>query len=139
MKLTLKDKDFLEKLKLLLESKELSIELKEDGLKRFVLRQNYGDRIQSYFNLTRQGVRWRFQRLFNEIYINSYLAIYWVESNFGIELRQMAMEIRTARLAASSRTANSSWPPKWTVHRRVSTIETPMIRTRTPRSRATVG
>ena len=46
MKLTLKDKDFLEKLKVLLESKELSIELKEDGVKRLVLRQNYGDKIQ---------------------------------------------------------------------------------------------
>ena len=45
MKLTIKDKDFLERLKVLLESKELSIQLKEDGLKRFVLHQNYGDRI----------------------------------------------------------------------------------------------
>jgi len=98
MKLTIKDKDFLERLNVLLESKELSIELKEDGLKRFVLRQNYGDRIQSYFNLTRQGVRWRFQRLFNQIYINSYLAVFWIESNFGTELRQMAMEIAKERV-----------------------------------------
>ena len=98
MKLTIKDKDFLERLKVLLESKELSIQLKEDGLKRFVLRQNYGDRIQSYFNLTRQGVRWRFQRLFNQIYINSYLAVFWIESNFGTELRQMAMEIAKERI-----------------------------------------
>jgi hypothetical protein len=36
MKLTVKDKNFLEKLKSLLESKELFIELKEDGLKRLV-------------------------------------------------------------------------------------------------------
>ena len=98
MKLTIKDKDFLERLKVLLESKELSIQLKEDGLKRFVLRQNYGDRIQSYFNLTRQGVRWRFQRLFNQIYINSYLAVFWIESNFGTELRQMAIEIAKERV-----------------------------------------
>jgi hypothetical protein len=103
MKLTLKDKNFLEKLKVLLESKELSIELKEDGLRRFVLRQNYGDRIQSYFNLTRQGVRWRFQRLFNEIYINSYLAVYWVESNFGTELRKMAMEVARERVELSKK------------------------------------
>ena len=98
MKLTLKDKDFLEKLKVLLESKELSIELKKDGVKRLVLRQNYGDKIESEFNLTRQGVRWRFQRLFSEIYIESYLAIYWIESNFGTELRQMAMEIAKERV-----------------------------------------
>jgi hypothetical protein len=93
MKLTLKDKEFLEKLKSLLESKELSIELKEDGLKRLVLHRNYGDKIESEFNLTRQGIRWRFKRIFNEIYVNAYLAIFWIESNFGTELRQMAMEI----------------------------------------------
>jgi len=98
MKLTLKDKDFLEKLKVLLESKELSIELKEDGLKRFVLRQNYGDKIGSCFNMTRQGVRWRFQRLFNEIYISAYTTIYLVESLFGTELRHQAMEIARERV-----------------------------------------
>ena len=93
MKLTLKDKDFLDKLKSLLESKELSIELKEAGLKRFVLHRNYGDKIESEFNLTRQGIRWRFNRLFNQIYVNSYLAIFWIESNFGTELRKMALQI----------------------------------------------
>lgn len=93
MKLTLKDKDFLEKLKTLVETKHLSIELKQDGLKRLVLRQNYGDRIETEFGMTRQGVRWRFQRLFNQIYINSYLAIYWIESNFGTHLRHDAMAI----------------------------------------------
>ena len=72
MKLTLKDKAFLERLKPLFDSKDLMIELKKDGLKRLVLRQNYGDRIEKEFGLTRQGVRWRFQRLFNEIYVESY-------------------------------------------------------------------
>ena len=93
MKLTLKDKDFLEKLKPLLESKELSIELKYDGLKRLVLRQNYGDKIETCFAMTRQGVRWRFNRLFNDIYSNAYLTIFWIESHFGTELRHKAMEI----------------------------------------------
>ena len=98
MKLTLKDKDFLEKLKSLLGSKELSIELKEDGIKRLVLRRNYGDKIESAFNLTRQGIRWRFKRIFNEIYVDAYLSIFWIESNFGTELRQMAMEIAKERV-----------------------------------------
>ena len=98
MRLTLKDKDFLEKLKVLFESKELSIELKEDGVKRLVLRRNYGDKIESAFNLTRQGVRWRFQRLFSEIYVESYLAIFWIESSFGTGLRQMALEIARERV-----------------------------------------
>jgi len=46
MKLTCKDKDFLERLKKLLDEKELAIELKENGIKRLVLRQNYGDKVE---------------------------------------------------------------------------------------------
>ena len=68
------------------------------GLKRFVLRQNYGDKIEAAFEMTRQGVRWRFQRLFNEIYTSAYSTIYWVESNFGTELRSMALEIAKERV-----------------------------------------
>ena len=83
MKLTVKDKDFLERLKRLLEEKELKIDLKEDGLKRFVLRQNYGDKIEKCFGMTRQGVRWRFHHL-TEMYISSVEVIYFLESNFGI-------------------------------------------------------
>ena len=93
MKLTIKDKDFLEILKSLLDSKDLSIELKKEGLKRLVLRKNYGDKVTSCFNITRQGVRWRFHRLFNEIYVNAYITLFWIESNFGTELRQKVMEI----------------------------------------------
>ncbi|MFC1896645.1 hypothetical protein ACFL0Q_08330 [Thermodesulfobacteriota bacterium] len=37
--------------------------------------------------------------MFNQIYINSYLAIYWVESNFGTKLREMAIEIAKERVA----------------------------------------
>jgi hypothetical protein len=65
MKLTSKDKDFLERLKKLLDEKELAIDLKEDSYKRFVLRQNYGDKVERIFGMSRQGVRWRFYRLIN--------------------------------------------------------------------------
>ncbi|MDY6990176.1 MAG: hypothetical protein SWQ30_19210 [Thermodesulfobacteriota bacterium] len=98
MKLTAKDRDFLERLKALLDSKDLDIELKKDGLKRLVLRQNYGDKIESSFGMTRQGVRWRFQRLFNEIYVSAYETVFWVESNFGVGLRQKAIEIAQERV-----------------------------------------
>jgi len=98
MKLTCKDKDFLERLKKLLDEKELAIELKEDGTKRLVLRQNYGDKVEKTFNMSRQGVRWRFYRLFNEVYIEAYEIIFFVESNFGTELRQMAIEIARERV-----------------------------------------
>ena len=98
MKLTLKDKAFLERLKPLFDSKDLEIDLKNDGLKRLVLRQNYGDKISQNFNMTRQGVRWRFQRIFSEIYIQAYETIFWLESLFGTELRQKALEIARERV-----------------------------------------
>jgi len=103
MKLTEKDRVFLERLRCLLDEKDLSIELKEDGLKRLVLRKNYGDRIEQAFGLTRQGVRWRFQRLFNEIYVHAYITICWVESNFGTELREKALAIARERLELQKR------------------------------------
>ena len=97
MKLTEKDKDFLEALRALADKKELSIELKQDGLKRLILRQNYGDKIEREFGMTRQGVRWRFQRLFTEIYSEAYVTIYAIESLFGTDLRHKAMEIAKER------------------------------------------
>ena len=103
MKLTLKDKEFLERLKPLFNSKDLDIGLKKDGLKRLVLRQNYGDKIFAHFKMTRQGVRWRFQRIFTEIYVEAYQTIYWVESLFGTGLRQMAMEIAKERVELRKR------------------------------------
>ena len=93
MKLTEKDKDFIEKLKALVEAKDLSIQLIDDGLLRLVLRQNYGDKIELEFKMTRQGVRWRFHRLFNEVYLNAYLTIFWIESNFGVGLREKVIMI----------------------------------------------
>jgi hypothetical protein len=98
MKLTVKDKNFLGRLKSLLEAKELSIDLKQDGYRRLVLRQNYGDKVEKTFNMSRQGVRWRFYRLFNEVYVSAYETIYFVESFFGTELRQMAIEIAKERV-----------------------------------------
>ena len=98
MKLTNKDKEFLERLKAFLIKKELVIELKDDGLKRLVLRKNYGDKVGRVFQMTRQGVRWRFNRLFNEIYVNAYLTVYWIESNFGTGLRGKALEIARERI-----------------------------------------
>ena len=88
----------MEQLRTLLDEKQLSIELKEDGRKRLILRQNYGDRIERAFDVTRQGVRWRFQRLFNEIYVEAYERIWWIESNFGTELRHHAIGIAKQRI-----------------------------------------
>jgi len=98
MKLTEKDKEFLDRLRALCEEKDLSIEIKADGFRRMVLRGNYGDKVESAFGVTRQGVRWRFQRLFNEVYVDAYQTIYMVESQFGTSLRPMALEIAKERV-----------------------------------------
>ena len=98
MKLTEKDKEFIEKLKMMIDDRNLKIELREDGVKRFVLQRNYGDKIERIFGLTRQGVRWRFQRLLGDIYISAYTTIYWIESLLGTELRAMALEIAKQRV-----------------------------------------
>jgi hypothetical protein len=111
MKLTEKDKDFIEKLKTLLESKEMSIELIDDGLLRLVLRQNYGDKIESEFKMTRQGVRWRFHRLFNEVYLNAYLTIFWIESNFGVGLREKVIRIAKQHVEVRKKAQKTGFMP----------------------------
>ncbi len=103
MNLSEKDKEFLERLKKLCEERQLEIETKHAGVKYMVLRQNYGDKIESRFFMTRQGVRWRFHRLFNEIYVSAYETIYWVESSFGTSLRGMALEIVKERVEIRKR------------------------------------
>lgn len=59
MKLTDKDIAFLGTLKRLMDHADLRVERRRDLI---ILRQNYGDHIESNFRMTRQGVRWRFQR-----------------------------------------------------------------------------
>ena len=93
MSLTRKDKEFLAALRRLMDERQLCVELKDDGLLRMVLRQNYGDRIQKAFGVTRQGVRWRFNHVFNEMYVNALVTLLLVESQFGTELRQQAMAV----------------------------------------------
>ena len=96
MKLTTNDGAFLSVLSELLRKNVLRVGFKEDGLKRFVLRQNYGSRVTDKFGVTRQGVRWRFQRLM-DMYVSAYETILFVESNLGPELRSQAMAIAKQR------------------------------------------
>ena len=98
MKLTEKDRQFLQILKQLVEDRYLNIELKDDGIKRLVLKQNCGDRIERAFGMTRQGVRWRFQRIFSKVYVSAYETIYLIESLFGIQLRSKALSIARERV-----------------------------------------
>ena len=99
MKLTEKDRTFLELLCELMQSHDLSVELKGDRPSYMVLRGTYGDKVNRAFRLTRQGVRWRFQRIFNDIYIASFSTILLIEKTFGTELRDHAIRISRERYA----------------------------------------
>ena len=96
MKLTTKDKEFLETLKKLLESKDLQVELRPGRPSHMVLKGTYGERIHQAFRMTRQGVRWRFGRIMDQ-YISSFESILFIEKIFGTQLREHAMRISKER------------------------------------------
>jgi len=56
MKLTQKDKEFLETLRMVMNLKEMWVELRPDRPSYMVLRTMYGDKIYKVFKMTRQGV-----------------------------------------------------------------------------------
>ena len=97
MKLTEKDKTFLENLKKLMDSKDLWVELKPNRPSYMVLKGTYGEKIHKTFQMTRQGVRWRFYRLFNQVYVDAFSTILMIEKIFGTQLRDYAVRISKER------------------------------------------
>jgi hypothetical protein len=97
MKLTEKDKTFLENLKKLMESKDLWVELKPNRPSYMVLKGTYGEKVHKAFRMSRQGVRWRFQRLFSQVYVEAFETILMIEKTFGTELRAYAVRISRER------------------------------------------
>ena len=97
MTLTQKDQQFLEKLKQLLESRDLSVELKVGQPSYMVLRGNYGEKIHQTFRMSRQGVRWRFWHLFNDTYVRAFETVLAIEKVFGTQLREYAIRISRER------------------------------------------
>ena len=93
MKLTEKDKTFLMDLRKLVDTRDLWVELKPDEPSYMVLKGTYGEAIHKTFKVTRQGVRWRFQRLFNQLYVEAFLTILMIEKVFGTQLRGYAIRI----------------------------------------------
>lgn len=114
MALTRKDKEYLSELRRLMDEKQLRVELKDDSRLRLVLRQNYGDKIAKTFGVTRQGVRWRFNHVFNDLYVNALVTLLLVESQFGTELRQQAMAVarRRVKLYGKASSLNAHLLPK---------------------------
>ena len=99
MKLTEKDAAFLEQLRQLMLSKDLWVEFKPGEPSYMVLKGTYGEKIHKTFRMTRQGVRWRFQRLFNSVYVEAFETILMIEKVFGTELREYAIKISKERYA----------------------------------------
>jgi len=64
-----------------------------------VLKGTYGEKIHKTFRTTRQGVRWRFYRLFNQVYVDAFSTILMVEKAFGTQLREHAVRISRERYA----------------------------------------
>lgn len=89
----------MENLKKLMESKELWVELKPNRPSYMVLKGTYGEKIHKTFRVTRQGVRWRFHRLFNHVYVEAFETILLIEKVFGTQLREYAVRISKERYA----------------------------------------
>jgi hypothetical protein len=98
--LTEKDKEFMDKLQMLMDSRNLSVELRRGDPSYMVLRGNYGEAIHRTFRLTRQGVRWRFHHIFNQAYVQAFETILLVETAFGPQLRDHAIRMSRERYAA---------------------------------------
>ena len=97
MRLSEKDKEFLERLRELMDADAVWIERTPSQPSRFVLRGNYGSRVEDKFDLSRQGVRWRFQRLFNDLYVDSFVVLLFIEKQLGPQFRQDALIIAHER------------------------------------------
>ena len=82
-----------------MESKDLWVELKPDRPSYMVLKGTYGEKIHKTYRMTRQGVRWRFQRLFNQVYVEAFLTIVMIEKTFGTQLREYAVKISKEKYA----------------------------------------
>ncbi len=92
-----------------MDSKDLSVELRPDNPSRMILKGTYGEKIHKAFRMTRQGVRWRFQHLFGDIYIRAFEVILLIEKTFGTQLREYAIRISRERYAFRQEIENSGF------------------------------
>jgi len=87
----------VENLRTLMESKDLWVELKPGRPSYMVLKGTYGQKVHTTFRMTRQGVRWRFQRLFSQVYVEAFETILMIEKTLGTQLRDYAVRISRER------------------------------------------
>jgi hypothetical protein len=102
-----------------MESKELWVELKPGHPSYMVLRGTYGDKVHEAFRMSRQGVRWRFQRLLGDVYPFAFESILLIEQTFGTQLRDYAVRISKERYELRQRLREAGFQSADTlVHRR---------------------
>lgn len=89
-----------------MESKDLWVELKPNQPSYMVLKGTYGEKIHKTFRMTRQGVRWRFQRLFSHVYVEAFDTILMIEKTFGTQLREHAVRMSRERFAVRQEAMN---------------------------------
>ena len=107
--LTEKDAIFLTKLKELMDTKDLWVELKPDCPSRMILKGTYGEKIHKTFGVTRQGARWRFQHIFGGVYIAAFETILAIEKIFGTQLREYAIRISRERYTLRQEALNNGF------------------------------
>ena len=92
-----------------MESKDLWVELKPDHPSYMVLKGTYGEKIHRAFRMSRQGVRWRFQRVLSDIYVSAFESILFIEKTFGTQLREYAIRISRERYLLRQEMANNGF------------------------------
>lgn len=112
-----------------MESKELQVELKPGRPSYMVLKGTYGDRVHQAFKMTRQGVRWRFWRIFNDAYVAAFESILHIEKIFGTQLREHAIRISRERYEMRQRMAENGFQSADSLAARRQTPEESVNRT----------
>ena len=82
-----------------------------------LLKGTYGEKIHNTFRMTRQGVRWRFQRLFNHVYVEAFETILMIEKTFERQLRDYAVRISKERYELRREIMNRGFENVRTLHR----------------------
>ena len=101
----------------LMESKDLCVELRPGRPSYMVLRGTYGETIHKAFRMTRQGVRWRFQRLLGDIYDSAFETILFIEQVFGPQLREHAIRISRERYELRQRIIENGFQSADSLHK----------------------
>jgi len=111
-----------------MESNDLWVELKPEHPSRMVLKGAYGEKIHRAFRVTRQGVRWRFGRMFNDVYVSAFETILFIEKTFGTQLREHAVCISRERYALRKEIARTGFQTADSLLARRQTEERPADR-----------